>query len=302
MNNLPTVSIVIPVFNAERFLRETIESLLSQDYPALEIIAVDDGSKDDSLKILYLYKERINVFSQKNSGQSAALNFGWMKSSGKYIGYLSSDDILYPNAISLLVETLEVNQNAIAAYCDYDLIDAKSKIIRNVKSPIFKRQELIETLTCPPGPGLLFKKETFIMYGGWNTELKQMPDFEYWLRISYNNTFFKISATLAAFRIHESSQTFRPMQQKNADEPIKVMRDFLQNEISIDQKTKLYSLARSYILSAQWDIRSGRYYNGMLKYLVAFKYSPKNLLTLHTYRGLLSSFLGRIYYRYFHKT
>ena len=95
------VSVVLPVYNSEKFLSKSIESILDQTYNHIEIIVVDDGSTDNSLKILQQYSEKIQIISQSNQGLASALNAGIKKINGKYFKMLSHDDVLHPIAIFL---------------------------------------------------------------------------------------------------------------------------------------------------------------------------------------------------------
>ncbi|MCE9642889.1 MAG: glycosyltransferase [Candidatus Andersenbacteria bacterium] len=103
----PLVSVVIPVYNAEHFLEQAIESILAQDYAPLEIIAVNDGSTDASADILRTYAEYIRIIDQKNSGVASARNKGFAAARGEYISFLDNDDIFLPRKISAQVEYLE---------------------------------------------------------------------------------------------------------------------------------------------------------------------------------------------------
>ena len=97
------VTIVIPVYNSEKFLIPTIESALNQSYQNLEIIAVDDGSTDNSLEILQKYENKIKIFHQKNQGLAFAVNLAIKQMDGKWLKWLSPDDILNHNSIEILV-------------------------------------------------------------------------------------------------------------------------------------------------------------------------------------------------------
>ena len=98
------VSIVIPVYNAEKYLRECIESALNQSYKDIEIIAIDDGSEDNSLKILESFNHKIKIISKKNGGTATALNKGIKEMTGEWFKWLSADDVLYPNAVEELIK------------------------------------------------------------------------------------------------------------------------------------------------------------------------------------------------------
>ena len=97
------VSVVIPTYNAEKYLRECIESVLAQTYKQIEIIAVNDGSTDNSLKILEEYSDKIKILSKPNGGTASALNLGIRNMKGEWFKWLSADDVLYPDAIEELI-------------------------------------------------------------------------------------------------------------------------------------------------------------------------------------------------------
>src|SRR5205807_444968 len=106
MNHV-SVSILIPCFNAERFIGETVASVLSQTAPGVETIVVDDGSTDQSLQILRAFESRgIKLISQENRGQCSALNAAFAAAGGDYIQYLDADDILHPRKIELQLSRL----------------------------------------------------------------------------------------------------------------------------------------------------------------------------------------------------
>ena len=125
------VSVIIPVYNSEKFLAESINSVLSQSYKNLEIIAIDDGSTDNSLDILNQFKDDIIVIHQKNQGLAGALNTGIKKMTGKWFKWFSPDDIMNPDAIETLVRKgIELGQNCIV-YSNWDLIDEKGTFMRS---------------------------------------------------------------------------------------------------------------------------------------------------------------------------
>lgn len=120
--SLPLVSIVTPTHNQAKYLAETIESVLSQTYPNIEYIVLDDGSTDNTQEILKKFGGRIRHERHANIGQARTLNKGWSLCKGKYIGYLSSDDLLYPNAVTELVALLEKDHSVVCAFPDSNLI------------------------------------------------------------------------------------------------------------------------------------------------------------------------------------
>ena len=103
MANTNLVSVVIPVYNSEKYVEECIDSILNQTYDNIEIIVVDDGSEDSSLEILENFSDKIKIFSQENQGLASSLNLGISKINGNWLKWFSPDDVMYPKTIETLV-------------------------------------------------------------------------------------------------------------------------------------------------------------------------------------------------------
>jgi len=126
------VSVIIPVYNASPFLKDSIESVIAQTYSNIEIICIDDGSTDNSLEILKSFSENITIISQENQGLSSALNVGIKKMNGKWFKWFSPDDVMSSNAIETLVNTGKKFSNTII-YSNWELIDEKNNQLRSFK-------------------------------------------------------------------------------------------------------------------------------------------------------------------------
>ncbi|MCD6661725.1 MAG: glycosyltransferase family 2 protein, partial [Lentimicrobium sp.] len=106
-NNYPLVSIIIPAYNAERFIRETLDSVVNQTWPDIEVFVVDDGSRDKTVEIARTYEsEKLKVFTQKNQGACVARNKGLSMSKGKYLQFLDADDVISLDKIEKQVQVL----------------------------------------------------------------------------------------------------------------------------------------------------------------------------------------------------
>jgi glycosyltransferase involved in cell wall biosynthesis len=125
---IPKISVIVPIYNVEKYLRECLDSILSQTFKNIEIICINDGSKDNSLKILNEYKyrdKRIIVINQKNKGYGAAINRGLLISRGRYIGIVEPDDYISKNMYERLFSEIKANE--------YDVVKANFLIIKNDK-------------------------------------------------------------------------------------------------------------------------------------------------------------------------
>ena len=137
----PNVSVVIPVYNSEKFLKECICSVLNQTYDSIEIIAVNDGSTDESLKILQRFSDKITVINQENEGLAKALMAGINKMTGKWLKWFSPDDILLPHAIeTLITEAKKLPENTII-YSNWDLIDENGEKLRSFSESNYNNLE-----------------------------------------------------------------------------------------------------------------------------------------------------------------
>jgi len=125
------VSIIIPVYNSEKFLEKCLDSILEQTYQNIEIIVVDDGSTDSSPDILKRYSDKVNVLSQKNNGLASALNLGISKMKGNWFKWFSPDDVMFPNTLEQLVDaTKHIPDNTII-YSNWQIIDENGNVLRD---------------------------------------------------------------------------------------------------------------------------------------------------------------------------
>ena len=129
----PLVSVIIPTYNRAKYLRQCIESVLSQDYPNLEIIVVDNGSTDNTPEILASFGNKIKCLKEEKGGASASRNKGLRAARGEFIAFLDSDDFYLPGKISLSVRKLQEDHSVSLVYTDYVRVNTKGIITKTVK-------------------------------------------------------------------------------------------------------------------------------------------------------------------------
>lgn len=293
------VSIVVPAYNAEETILETLESLRAQTYRDLEVIIVDDGSKDQTGAIAAQFAEansaRFRYLRQLNAGQAAALNSGWTTSKGRYLGYLSADDLMYPSAVEDLVRALEKG-GEVCLYPDYDLIDLKSRPLRKVEAPEFSAQALIEESVCQPGPGALFRREAFEKAGGWNPKLRLTPDFDFWLRVSQVGRMARYPHVVAGFRVHEGSQSFAAPSPEKSEEAHQVIDAFFKAYPSCGF-SRDRALSWAHTLSARLHFRAGRWTQAFSHLMIAVRFNAGIVSVKRFWHLLGSGLFGRLRYR-----
>lgn len=198
--DMPLVSVVTPSYNAAAFIRETIESVRSQDYPAIEHIVIDGGSTDGTVGILRGYPH-LTWVSERDRGQSDALNKGFRRAQGEIVGWLNADDIYLPGAIRIAVAYLLEHPDVAGAYSDCPFIDEKGREIFQAKGRDFDLYALLLGDYIPQ-PTVFLRRSVFQNVGLINEDLHYVMDWEYWLRIGARQRMAYLpQTTLAAFRL-----------------------------------------------------------------------------------------------------
>jgi glycosyltransferase involved in cell wall biosynthesis len=295
----PLVSIVIPCYNQGNYLRQAIESVLSQDYPRLELIVLDDGSTDDTQAVLAAYAGRFHSESHSNLGQAATLNKGWGMSRGEILSYLAADDFLLPGAVRTSVERLREHPEIVLTYCDFNIVDPASRVLRRVRPPDFSYRDLAVTIICQPGPGVFFRRRAFERAGFWNESLRQVPDYEYWLRLGLEGPFARIPEVLAAYRVHDRSQSFAPVSPGRAEEVVGVISAHFRGGQLPPEIAQAASraLSNAHIVSARLHLRSSRYFSALAHMRQAFLLDPSRYLRPRTWQLLANGLFNRVAYK-----
>lgn len=202
----PLVSIIIPVYNGANYLRDAIDSALSQSYQNIEVVVVNDGSKDlgKTAKVAKEYGEKIRYFEKPNGGVASALNFGIGVMRGEYFSWLSHDDFYYSNKIEDEVEILKQNSNAEIVVSMFDLVNERGHKIRRAYGADQYRNIMGSFLYTHliNGCALLIKKDIFTRFGLFNESLKTTQDYDYWLTIFGEAQYCLNSNTVLASRQH----------------------------------------------------------------------------------------------------
>src|SRR5262245_5555525 len=187
---MPRVSVIIPTFNCERFLRKTIDSALSQTYRDFELIVVDDGSTDDTQALVAGYGDSISYFYQPNQGASAARNLALSRACGEFIAYLDADDLWEPQKLSRQVEFLDAHPTCGFVHSEVGVIDEEGKVLhvqfnqetgRTIPRGRCLRDILlrshIQTFT------VVERREAFDRVGEFDLRLPVAQDYLHWIQL-----------------------------------------------------------------------------------------------------------------------
>lgn len=210
----PRVSVLIPVYNAERYLSSAIESVLCQSYRDLEIIAIDDGSTDLSASILKDFATRdprVIVISQRNAGISAALNRGLTAATGSYVARMDADDLMSPERIAVQVAFLDENPDVGFCSSSINLIDENGVVFDTYRPEPVTRASLSqmiksrETITYTH-PTVTFRTAIGRSVGGYRSEFEPCEDMDFFSRfITSGHLGLVIPKLLLDYRVHSGS-------------------------------------------------------------------------------------------------
>jgi glycosyltransferase involved in cell wall biosynthesis len=212
MNTEDLVSVVIPVYNSGKFLQESLDSVINQTYKNIEIICVNDGSTDNSPEILKKYSDKIIIITQKNNGLAHALNTGINVMHGKWFKWFSPDDILYPEAIDILIHEAQNFPENTIIYSNWDIINENGKQLRSFYERNYNDLSVFDFNTrLLDGQQInvnttLMSSSLFSKDFKMNTSINPiLIDYEIFLRhaLLYQTKFHLIEKSLIKSRVHE---------------------------------------------------------------------------------------------------
>lgn len=205
------ISIITPSFNQAMFLERTINSVITQDYSKFEFIIIDGQSTDETCTVIDKHIDKISYFlSEKDNGQSEAINKGLLQSTGDIISYLNSDDVLLPGALRIVSNTFNREPHVDIIYGDYIIIDDQDHVL-NTKKEIafdFNMACMIGFGAIIPQPATFIRRRIFERVGAFREDLHYTMDADYWQRAALAGAkFMHVPYFLAGFRSHCGSKT-----------------------------------------------------------------------------------------------
>ena len=204
----PKVSIITPSFNQGQFLEASMLSVLEQDYPNMEYIVVDGGSKDNSVEVIKKYQDRLTWWvSEKDKGHADALNKGFARATGEILAWLNSDDIYFPNAVSEAVSVLKDHPDVGMVYGDADLIDDSGVKVGQFASKQTGYRKMLRGSVHIPQATTFFRTDVWQQVGPLDLSLFFSFDYDLWVRIAKHSKVLYVPRRWAKFRIHSAGKT-----------------------------------------------------------------------------------------------
>lgn len=217
------MSVIVPVYNGARYLAESIDSALAQDYQNVEVIVVDDGSTDETPGVLARYGNRIRVIRQANQGAAAARNAALQASYGDYIAFLDADDLWAPHKLGIQIRHLETHADVDLVYSAWKVVEsgaamaqasaaiasATSHIVDKGGSGWLYNQLLMDCVIHTTT--VVMRRKLLQTVGLFDPELRRGQDYDYWLRASRVTRIDKLHEALSIYRLHETNISSQPV-------------------------------------------------------------------------------------------
>ena len=303
VNNMPKISVLMSAYNAEKYIAEAIDSVLSQSFSDFEFIIINDGSTDQTEAIVKKYQdERIRYFFQENTGLSKALNYGLKLSEGKYIARLDADDICYPNRLELQYDFMKSNPNFVLCGSYTDVIDENGNFIytfNNIPNSNLEIQLEMQNKNCVVHSSSFYRKDAAIKIGGYYEPIRQhFEDYMFFSNLIKSGKVFNFDFPLIKYRVTPGSITTRTSN-KSYEKLVKdvISRGYITDEEKVilfsykakkskkNLKLSNHNLALSrLILSHQKDVKQS-----FVRFIQAVKYCPQNINNIKTFIFLLIS-------------
>jgi glycosyltransferase involved in cell wall biosynthesis len=288
------ISIITPSFNQAKFLPETLDSLLAQNYPDLEVIIQDGGSKDGSVEIAQEYVRRypsiFRLYVEKDDGQADALNRGFSKARGEIFGFLNSDDTLCPGCLQRVAEEIDVGKDRLVVFgrC---LFTGEGSSYVGVEHPAVYKSHFEHLAiwkrghNSVPQPSVFWHRQVWERCGGFDVSEAHALDYDLFCRFSRRYFFHRVDEIWSTYRMHAASKSSQKTEDEVLKLSIRVSRKYWGRWYSpLRWRCELshwwhdphrHELARHHAREAEQAVSQGRRFYALKKLTATIYYSPK---------------------------
>lgn len=290
------ISIIIPAYNAEKYLRETLDSALAQTYPNYEVIVVDDGSTDGTNDILDEYGTRIRVAHQANGGSAAACNTGVAVAKGKWVCFLDADDIWLPNK---LVVQAQHGGRYIISHTDSVCFGATlpQEVRRSSFEPLYAGQILDKLMIVNfiTKSTVMMRRDVYNEYGGFDESYEACEDWPFWIKVCADHELGYIPEPLVRYRVHAKSKSMKS--RRTLPARLRILEEAFSAGGVAHALAHLRprSLASAYQVSCHFALEAGDWRYAYHCGLNALRYAP---FVSSTWKNLVKASLMPFGYKY----
>ena len=195
-----------PSYNQDKYIEQTLRSVLDQDYPHIEYLVVDGMSKDSSVEIIKKYADKLTWWvSEKDSGQGEAINKGLSRAKGEIVAWLNSDDYYLPGTLSKVVKVFEENSGVVMVYGDMLAVDEHGQTTNTLKYKQLSLQDLL-CFQIIGQPSVFFRREVLEQTGILDTTFHFLLDHQLWIRIAQEGKILHVPQIWSAARYHAEAK------------------------------------------------------------------------------------------------
>jgi glycosyltransferase involved in cell wall biosynthesis len=294
-NELPLVSVITPAYNQGIFLRDTIETVLSQDYPNIELIVLNDGSTDHTEEILKEYTGRIKWETQKNMGQTPTINKGWRQSTGSIVTWLNSDDTYLPGAVRSGVEYLLNHPETGIVFADSVFTEADGTHLNRTRPvPPFKYADFVSGCENPISqPSSFIRREVVEKAGELDPKFYYFMDWDFWLRAGLYCRIDHVEEVWSTYRLHAESKTVS-QSKKAAPELIYMYEKFFSMKVipANIRKLEKRAMMNMYFTCGSYYLTGEDFPSAAKMARKAFSIYPAGILSLKAWHKFLYCTFG----------
>jgi len=212
--NLPVISIITPTLNQVSYIEQTIQSVLTQDYPNIEYIIVDGGSTDGTDKVIKKFRKKITYIREKDNGQTNAINKGIKIASGEIVAYINSDDYYEPHVFGKVMQLFISHPKVMWVTGKCKIVNEKNrevrKMVTNYKNLFLRHlrcKTSLEVVQFISQPATFWRRQVHREIGFFDESLHFAMDYDLWLRLYKAYDLYFLDECLANFRVHSHSKT-----------------------------------------------------------------------------------------------
>lgn len=291
-NQFPLVSIITPSYNQANFLEETILSVVRQDYPNIEYLVIDGASTDGSQEIIKKYSGHISWWvSEKDSGQSEAVNKGFKRATGEIIGWINSDDIYLKGAVSKAVQAFKEHPDAGMIFANILSIDEHTRVFNTIQYDDWHLEDILQFRIIGQ-PGVFMKRLILERVGYLDPSYHLLLDQHLWVRMASTAEIKHLDDYLAAARSHSAAKNIA--QSPNYHKEVSRVVDWMAENSDLMEKfqrNKRKILAGASTFNARYLMDGGLYKQAFREYLKAIRQYPP--IPLEEFRRILFAFFSQ---------
>lgn len=258
----PLVSVITATYNMGAYLGDTVESLLAQTHPAMEVVVVDDGSTDDETPAVlarYADDPRVRIVRQENAGQTVAKNRGLREATGEFVGFCDADDLWRPEKVARQLPLFDDEGRVGVVYGNFQFIDGEGAPIDTVR-PRTHSGRITGPLLADNFvhfPTTLVRRSVIDEFDGFDESLSMAIDYDLWLRISTAYEFVYVPEILVDYRIWSGQMSHRTGER--LDNALRMMRAFIERYPDACTPAEIRAAwGHTYVTRAMWHAREGR--------------------------------------------